>query len=67
MMRLAPPVRAGDLVEADAALANQYRECSTKARRWVEWERGLTGRRGAGEGTTDVGGVGAAPPAPASR
>jgi hypothetical protein len=38
MMQLREPVSLGDLVEADAALANQYRECAAKVDRWIEWE-----------------------------
>jgi hypothetical protein len=38
MALLKEPVSLGDLTEADGQLANQYRECSAKVKRWIEWE-----------------------------
>lgn len=40
MPAMKPKVLLGDLVEADSALAGQYRECAEKVRSWIEWEAG---------------------------
>ena len=40
MARLADRLLEGDLVEADAYLAGQYRECAGIVSCWIRWEEG---------------------------
>ena len=40
MARLAERLLEGDLVEADAYLAGQYRECAGIVSGWIRWEAG---------------------------
>jgi len=38
------PLLLGDLVQADAELALQYRECARKAQGWIDWEESVLGQ-----------------------
>ena len=40
MERVQDRLLEGDLVESDARLAGQYKECAEQVRGWIRWEAG---------------------------